>query len=410
MMKFLHCDSLEIAREKLLDSVKNWDLKTEIIKTGSSLGRVLSEDIPAEDNVPHFHRSTMDGYAVKANDLYMAAESKPVTLILKGRVDMGQPALFTIYDGECAEVDTGGMIPDGADSVVMVEFTEEFNDEKIMFYNAVSYGENVVKPGEDVKTGEFVLSRGKVIKPQDIGVLAASGVMEIPVYRPLRIFIISTGEELISPDSKPEPGQIRDVNTPALTALAIKTGFDVTGTAIIGDDIDLLEKAVRDAMIDNEIVIISGGSSQGKMDLTRKIFDNVSQNGVFTHGIALKPGKPTILSFDNKTNTLLIGLPGHPVSAMIVFDQLVNWLLQKLTGIIPAHDISATLTCNVASSPGRQSYVPVKLRLSDAGYFADPVFGKSGLISILSKADGYIEIDRNVEGLGEGHNVSVKLF
>jgi molybdopterin molybdotransferase len=208
----------------------------------------------------------------------------------------------------------------------------------------------------------------------------------------------------------PLPGQIRDVNTYALTALAAKTGFNVVGSAVLPDDKVELERALRNAMEVSDIVAVSGGSSQGKLDITREIIDSVSSPGVYTHGMAIKPGKPTILGCDDKTRTLLAGLPGHPVSAMMVFELLFGWLYREVTGCAQAPAIVARINCNVASSPGRLTCWPVRLEQVEGGYIAEPIFGKSGLITTLTKADGYFCVERDTEGLQAGQTVSVHLL
>jgi len=409
-MEFLHVDTLEAARKKLLSYAGDWVFKTETILSDLALGRILSEDIFAPDNVPHFRRSSMDGYAVLSKDTAAAGESIPVFLSVLGQIEMGESASFSINSGQCVEVATGGMIPGGADAVVMMENTEIINENEVAIYSGVSFGENVVQTGEDVKSGEILLPRGKKIQPQDVGVLVAAGIIEISVYMPLKVAIISTGDELISPDKAPKAGQIRDVNTSGLTALASKYGFEVTLKTVLPDDSSVLELNIRNAMKGCDIVIVSGGSSQGKKDLTSDIFNRVSEPGVFTHGLAIKPGKPTILGFDDFTKTMLVGLPGHPVAAMIVFELLLVWLLREIYDTPEPPAVPAKVSCNIASTAGRQSFFPAKLTWSNDGYIAEPVYGKSGLISILAKADGYFSIERDVEGLIEGQTVLVHLF
>jgi len=222
--------------------------------------------------------------------------------------------------------------------------------------------------------------------------------------------ILSTGDELAPPGHKPLPGQIRDVNTYALCALAGKNGFGVVSTAVVPDNEAALEQAVRKAMKESDIVAVSGGSSQGEKDATRTVLDRVSKPGVFTHGLAVKPGKPTILGYDEHSRTLLAGLPGHPVSAMMVFELLFSWLLREITGSAPPPAVPARLFCNVASSPGKLTCWPAKLEWTGDGYNAIPVFGKSGLITTLTKADGYFIVDRDREGLPAGDTVLVHLF
>lgn len=408
-MKLLTVDSIDSARGKLLDCVKGWKPVTEHVAILNACGRILAEDIYSKCDIPAFRRSTVDGYAVVSNDTAGASDALPVFLALQGAVEMGKPAETAIHSGQCAYVPTGGMIPDGADSMVMVEYSEPFGENGVALYEAVPFGKNVVQAGEDVRESALLLSRGTVIRPQEVGALAAAGILEIPVYAPLRLTIISTGDELVSPDRSPAPGEIRDINTYALHALATGNGYRVTGVHVLPDDGALLEQAVRTAMADSDVVVISGGSSQGRKDLTGEVVERVSTPGVLTHGVAIKPGKPTILGYDAKSATVLAGLPGHPVSAMMVFETLLSWLSDTLTGRKSPYPVPAKIACNLASSPGKTTCLPVSLQWNGDGYTAHPVFGKSGLITTLTKADGYVIIEMNKEGLKKDEAVLVHL-
>ena len=409
-MEFLKVDSVDDARRKLLSSVKDWMVPSETLAPVNACGRIAANTIYAPQDIPSFRRSTVDGYAVFAADTAAAGESIPVLLSMKGQVNIGLPASLSIGRGECAEVPTGGMLPDGADAVVMTEYAESFGESGVAMYGSVAVGENIVQVGEDARAGAVLLRRGRRILPQDVGVLAAAGITVLPVYIPPRLTILSTGDELIPPGEEPNPGQIRDVNTFTLTALAHKSGYSVVGSAVLSDDESALKSALREAMKTSDIVAVSGGSSKGAKDITRMIIDRISSPGVFTHGIAAKPGKPTILAYDSHSQTLLIGLPGHPVSAMTVFELLLGWLLREMTGSVQPPAIPARVTCNIASSPGKLTCWPAKLEWTGSEYIAEPVFGKSGLIATLTMADGYFTVDRDKEGLQSGQTVLVHLF
>ena len=409
-MEFLQVDTLERAREKLFASAENRMATEERLPLNQSLGRIAAEDILAGADIPGFRRSTVDGYAVHAVDTAAAGEGIPVFLTASGRVEMGQAVDFTIKSGECAEIATGGMLPAGADAVMMIEYAESFGPDGIALHTSVAHGENVVQIGEDAKANTLILRRGKRILPQDVGVLAAAGIVHVPVCRRPKLTIVSTGDELILPEQSPLPGQIRDVNTGALGALARKTGFEVVGAVLVKDDPQLLEQAIRAAMMKSDIVAVSGGSSQGQKDMTRAVFDRAASPGVYTHGLAVKPGKPTILGYDSPSQTLLVGLPGHPVAAMMMFELLLGWLLRKLTGSSLPPAIPARLSCPVVSSPGKLNCWPAQLTWTEAGYLAEPIFGKSGLITTLTKAEGYFTVDRDTEGLVAGQTVLVHLF
>jgi molybdopterin molybdotransferase len=277
-------------------------------------------------------------------------------------------------------------------------------------YEAAAPGAGIALAGEDVKKGALLLRRGTRIRPQEAGALSAAGITGFPVFVPLRLSIISTGDELVPPEEIPAQGKIRDVNSNALKSLALKRGYDVVSSAIVGDDEGLLEAAITKAIGMSDVVVVSGGSSKGERDGTASAIDKATKPGVFSHGLALKPGKPTILGWDEKSQTLLAGLPGHPVAAIIVFELLLLWLCDRLFERPPSFAIPARIACNVPGSPGRAVCQPVVLRLEGDSYFAEPVFGKSGMITTLTRADGYVMIDLNKEGLKKGESVMVQLF
>ena len=411
-MKLLTVDTLDEAREKILSRAKSWTLKTEMISLEEATGtgaHVLAEDVYASSDIPGFRRSTVDGYAVVAADTAGAGEAIPVYLKQAGSVLMGKPAGFSIRSGECAYVPTGGMLPAGADAVVMEEYCENSGG-SIAVYEAAAPGAGMAEAGEDLRKGELFLHRGKVIRPQEAGALAAAGITRFSVFAPLGLSLISTGDELVPPEREPGPGEIRDINTSALTALAMKRGYRMVSAQVLPDDEARLETALREAVASSDVVIISGGSSQGEKDRTAAVIDRVAKPGVFTHGLSLKPGKPTICGWDEESRTIFAGLPGHPVAAMMVFELLLGWLADKLFDKPSPFPLPARLSCNVPGSPGRTVCQPVILRAENAAYIAEPVFGKSGMITTLTRADGYILIDMNTEGLNKGEPVMVHLI
>lgn len=409
-MKLLVVDTLEVARAKMMKAIGDWKVESEEVKITEALGRVLCEDVFSSYPVPEFRRSTVDGYAVKAKDTQGATESLPAFLEVVEEVLMGQEAKSTIISGQCAYVPTGGMIPEGADAMVMVEYCESFDEDNIAVYDAVSPGRNLVGIGEDMMADTLLLTRGVVIRAQEIGALASAGIGEVRVYKLMRLTVISTGDELVDVSVRPNRGQIRDINTYALEALAKTHGFHVVRSIVLQDEEQLLKDTVKEAMLSSDMVIVSGGSSQGKKDVTAKVIDELGTPGVFTHGIALKPGKPTIGGYDTETATILIGLPGHPMAAMMVFELFGVWILEELTGKKKRKEIIATMETNVASAPGKATCQLVELIESKDGYLARPIFGKSGLITTLTKADGYTMIEVNKEGLKPGELVKVQLF
>ncbi|MCL2855599.1 MAG: molybdopterin molybdotransferase MoeA [Defluviitaleaceae bacterium] len=410
-MRFLQVDTLEDARQKLLDEAKAWLPATELLPLPQAAGRILAQDVYAANNSPHFRRSTVDGYAVIAKDVQGAGESIPSFLTVVGAVEMGKGADFAITSGQCAEIPTGGMLPQGADAVVMVEFCETFGDDEVAVYKAAAHGDHIIQIGDDMRAGALLLPKGKRLTPQDIGALAVAGAKNVSVFALPKIAFISTGDELIVPHYNPlEDGKIRESNTLSLAALAARHGYDVVQTLSVPDDQYTIKQAIKQAMEICDIVAVSGGSSQGKKDMTADIIQMVATPGVFTHGIAIKPGKPTILGHDETSRTLLVGLPGHPISAMTVFELLFGWLPPNLTGAAENFPIPAKLTTNVPGSDGKTTCCQCKLIFEDGAYTAHPIFSKSGLIATLVEASGYFLIDRGTEGLHKGDNVLVYLY
>lgn len=409
-MQLLKVDTLEEARDKLLEAVGGSWLSVCEMPLLEARERVLAEDIYGVRDIPDFCRSMVDGYAVRAKDTAGAGESIPVFLKVLGEVEIGTRARMTVTPGTCAYVPTGGMVPEGADSCVMIEYCEAFDADHIAVSQPVSPGRHVVGIGEDSRKGELLFERGRRLRPQEIGALAAEGVTHVKVYEPLKIFILSTGDELTAPGEELKEGKIYDINTPALTALAEKHGFSVSGTRTVPDVYETLRQAILDARKISDIVVISGGSSKGKKDMTARLIDELSDPGVFTHGLALKPGKPTILGMDQTSGTLMVGLPGHPVAAMAVFEMLPVWLKRKQEGSSDRPAVPAVLDGNVPGSPGRKMLLFVELKRNGGGYTASPVFGKSGLMSTMTRADGYAVIELNREGLKAGDRIWVHVF
>ncbi|MDO5135948.1 MAG: molybdopterin molybdotransferase MoeA [Eubacteriales bacterium] len=409
-MKLLKVDSLDQAREKLLREI-TWDFgKKERIPLTEARGRILGEDILAKEPLPGFVRSTVDGYAVKASDTQGASESLPVFLRILGDVEMGQEAKHVIQSGTCAYVPTGGMLPPGADAMAMVEYCELFGEEDAAVYQSVSPGKNVVQIGEDVQAGETILEAGTLLQAAQIGALAGNGISSVLVYAPLRITILSTGDELRSLEEVPGPGQIFDINTYSLTAMAQELGFLPIASRVLPDREEELRTAIKEAMAQSDLVAISGGSSQGKKDMTARLFSELSSPGVLTHGLAIKPGKPTIAAVDKASETVLLGLPGHPGAALTVFSLLGGWLERVRTGQKERPGIPALMESNVPAAPGKETYLMVKLIEAQEGFLARPVLGKSGLMRTLTGSEGYVKIPLDSEGLKKGDPVIVKLF
>ena len=379
-----------------------------------TLHRFLAEEIVAPDNLPGFNRSTMDGYAIRAEDSFGATDSLPSYLKIIGEVKMGVRPEFKINPGEAVKISTGGMLPEGANAVMMVEYTENIDDTTIEASRSISPWENVVREDEDLKTGKIILRKGHRLRPQDIGILAGIGKTNIKIYRKPKIAIISTGNEIIPAKEKPLISQVRDINSYTLGACIEEAGGAPVYRGIIKDEVILLEREIKKTIKEDkvEVVIISGGSSVGVRDVTLEVLNRLGKPGVLIHGVSVKPGKPTILAIAD--NRPIFGLPGHPISAMIIFDlfvrPLISWLQGGEYNYNFAKEIEAELTCNIVSDSGREDYVRVFLYKEGEKFYAIPILGKSGLISTMVRASGLIKIGLNIEGLEKGSKVVVNLF
>lgn len=388
-------------------------LQTEEIPLAESLGRVIAEPVISPEDIPPFSRSTMDGYAVRARDTFGSSESMPNLLTVAGKVRMGEFASQPLSSGQACEILTGGMLPPEADAVVMQEYTQRIDESTLEVMKSVAPGEHVILRGEDLKKGEQILPSGHRLRPQDVGVLAAIGRQKVLVYRKPRVAIISTGDEIVPVEETPPPGKIRDINTYTLWSAIEQNGGIPIFLGLVPDKFDDLRAKCAEGLEKADVILVSGGSSVGSRDFTAATFQSFPEGQILVHGTSISPGKPTILArVGNKT---LWGLPGHPASSLIVFWLFVRPLLQQIGGLEPhigthPQPIRARLSRNVSSAQGREDYVRVVLLGDEKGYIADPIFGKSGLISTMAKAHGIIKIDMNTEGLDKDSLVDVYLF
>ncbi len=387
-------------------------LEKQTVPLMEALGRYLAEDLISPEDLPPFARATMDGYAVQARDVFGARESEPVLLRLKGEIPMGTAPDFVLEPGEASRIATGGMLPEGADAVVMVEYTEEIG-ELVEIRRPVSPGENVILKGEDAKASEILLSQGTKLTPGKIGLLASAGITQIPVRRPPQVAIISTGDELVPPQERPAPGQIRDVNSYSLGAAVREAGGIPLLMGIIPDEIKDLFQAIKRALDQADVVLISGGSSVGVRDYTLRCLSDLPGAELICHGIAVRPGKPTILA--RVGNKAVFGLPGQMVSALLIFYLLVRPLLLHLQGAsekdLKLASVRARASRNIPSAQGREDYIRVKLyRDQDQNLWAEPIFRRSGLISSMAQADGLLRIPERNEGIYQGEEAEVFLF
>ncbi|MCK9630674.1 MAG: molybdopterin molybdotransferase MoeA [Methanoregula sp.] len=378
--------------------------KTETVPVEQSAGRVLAGDIAADVDIPGFDRSVVDGYAVRSADTTGAGNSAPSLLQCIGRVAMGtHDTNLRIGTAECTYIPTGGVLPEGADAAVMVEYTEEAGD-TILVKKTVAHGENILLRDDDFKTGEVVFHAGRRLSPQDAGVLAACGCATVMVAKKPVIGIISTGNELVPATIVPGPGQVRDANAPMLASWLREYGCEPRLCGIVKDEREAFETMIAKALPACDVILLSGGSSKDDRDMTAGVI--AGKGTVLVHGVAIAPGKPTIIGQIN--NKPVFGLPGHPASAFVVLIAIVRPLLDKMLGLdhpmLPT--MKAILAENIPSQRGREEYVRVKVEKG----VATPLFGKSGLLNTLVKSQGIIRIPAGFEGLEKGSDVEVILW
>jgi molybdopterin molybdotransferase len=372
------------------------------------VGRVLAEPALAPHDLPGFARSTVDGYAVRAADTYGASEGLPGYLEVAGEVAMGAPATVAVVPGGAVAIPTGAVLPDGADAVVMVEHTQQAMTGTVEVLRPVAPGEGMVRADEDARTGEELVPAGRPLRAQDLGLLAAAGVVRLAVLERPRVAIISTGDELVEPATpRLRAGQVRDASTVALAALIREAGGEPVVRGIVADDRSALQAALASALAVADVVVVSAGSSVGGRDETAAAVAALGPPGIWCHGLALRPGKPTLLA--ECGDVPVIGLPGNPRSALVVFRLVGMPIVRRVAGwdVVPGQpSIRAPLARDLASAAGRLDVVQVRMRDG----VATPLFGASALLSVLTAADGFVVIDEPATGLAAGTEVEVTLY
>ncbi len=400
--------------EQLLQKIGRFkSLSSESVHIEDALHRVLAEDIISPVNLPEFPRSTVDGYALKAKDTYGATEKNPTILKVVGEIQMGEISDIEIKDGEAVKVATGGLVPKGSDAVEMIEYAELVETKILHIYKSVSPLENVIQIGEDVRKGDTVLRKGCLLRPQEIGLLAGIGIAQIPVFLKPRVGIISSGDEIVPLEDVLAPGEIRDINRYTITSMVKEVGGVPSFFGIAKDRFDDIKEKIELALMDSDMVIITGGSSVGTLDLTMEVLKTFQGAEILGHGVSIRPGKPTLL-VDIRGKPFL-GLPGHPVSAMVIFHLFGKPIMKILSGLsqdtfLSKIKLRARVSCNTPSISGREDYVRVRLEEENGIIWAHPIFGKSGAISNLVNANGLIRIAMNEEGLEEGEEAEVFLI
>ena len=373
--------------------------------------RVLSQDVVSTLDIPPFNRSTVDGYAVQAQDTFGADENQPATLRVSGVVSVGEQPQVKVGKGEAAEIVTGAPMPEGADSAVMVEDTEQENDELHVF-TPVTPNENVMKRGSDIKKGEVVLKKGQVLGSSEIGVLAALGLTKVKVSKIPMVAVLSTGGEVTEPGKPLPAGKIYDINAYSISTAVVESGGKPVYFGVVADDKAALSKSLHAALASADMVITSGGVSVGPRDYTPQIVDSLGKPGIIVYGIAVKPGKPTTVGFVGEKP--VFSLPGHPTSALLIFYLLARPLIQQLAGrpVAPMKTVRAVAGSRMFSAKGRRTFVMVRLMFDEScRLIAEPVeSGASGAITTLTKADGFVEIPENEQFVDADEEVAVSLF
>ena len=400
--------------ERVLELVRTFPCVTdEVLPLDQCVGCILSQDIVSEIDLPEFNRATMDGYAVQARSTFGASESMPALFRIVGAVEMGEVPTVSVQPGEAVRIATGGMLPDGADSVVMIEHAQALDEHTLEVFKSSAPLQHVIEIGEDFRREEQILPKGSRIRPQEMGVLAALGQTHVSVYRQPTVAIISSGDEIVPIEETPSLSQLRDVNAHTLAGLIRLSGGIPLYLGIARDNFDELHSLCKNALAESDMVLISGGSSVGSRDFTMEVIQALPAAEILVHGVSISPGKPTILAASEQKP--IWGLPGQVTSTMVVFQVMVRPMLEKIGGLsedrlVAEREVSAVLSRNMASVQGREDYVRVKLVRRENQIYAEPILGKSGLIHTMVKADGLIKIDMNSEGLDKGTAVSVILF
>jgi molybdopterin molybdotransferase len=410
MPEFLKLLPIQQALQILLAQMQV-TISQERVQTINALGRVTAEAICSPIPLPQFPRSTVDGYAVRASDTFGASESLPAYLRVIGEVHMGSSPGFDINQGETGVIHTGGMLPDSCNAVVMLEYTQQVGVDTVEILRSVAVGENIIKVGEDVQTGEEVIPPGVRIRPAEIGGLAAMGITDLEVAQKPLVGIISSGDEVIPPEGSLLPGQVRDINSYSLSALIDQVGAIPRRYGVFPDQADKLEAVAAQALAECDVVVITAGSSASARDLTAKVINTLGSPGVLVHGVNIKPGKPTILAVCN--NKVVIGLPGNPVSALVIAGFFLVPVVEYLLGLsnIGAHTrLYAKLSTNIPSVAGREDWVAARLYADPSGYIVDPIFSKSNLIFNLVRANSMIRVPPDATGLSAGDVVEVQLL
>jgi putative molybdopterin biosynthesis protein len=409
--QFLEVVSAEEARARFLRHIDLAPLSGEPVPLGSTLGRVLASDVTAPIDVPPFDRANVDGCALRAADTVGASDNTPRRFRLNGEVIVcGHPPALEVMLGTATAIATGGVIPRGADAVVMIEHTEPVDEDgapAIEVRRAAAPGQFVSYAGSDIARGEVILRRGTRLSSREIGMLAACGYAEISVVRKPKVAVLSTGDELTAPGNALAPARVYDSNGAIIAAAVAEAGGEAIAFGAFPDNEAALERAMRNALADCDMVVLSGGTSKGAGDLSHRIVSKLGAPGILVHGVALKPGKPLCLAAIG--GTPLVVLPGFPTSAIFTFHAFVAPVIRAQAGLAPeaAPSIEAEVPVRIASELGRKEFVMVALVAGEAGPVAFPSAKGSGAVTSFSQADGFLEIDALAAALDAGTRARV---
>ncbi|MFV0379990.1 MAG: molybdopterin molybdotransferase MoeA [Anaerorhabdus sp.] len=395
-------DALELIKNKS-------ELESIQVKLNDSLGYYLSEDIIAKENVPDFNRSLVDGYCVKSKDVFGASLSIPAILKYQGSINMGESFNEPLKDGCCIYIPTGAKLAEGSDSIVMIEYVEDISDGFRYISKPSAPGDHITYRADDIKQNEVIICKGTKITSKIIGVLSALGYDLVNVFKKLKVGIIATGDELVETSSKLTEAKIRDINNPLLASLISEANCDVNIYGIVKDNEDKIKEAISSLKDNCDIVLISGGSSVGEKDKTLEILNSFKNSKTYFHGLALKPGKPTM--FTRIDNCDIFGLPGHPLACYFVFQTLIYpYILDRYKTKSAKVKVAAYSKVSIGSNHGREELLIVKTEKIGDKYYFSPLPSKSGMISKLAKGDAYLRIPRDKEGINENELVEITLI
>jgi len=411
MKGFMETMEVDRALAQFFEALPPFKRRHQFVPVNKAINRVLADDIVSEVDIPAFDKAAMDGFAVVASDTFGASQTSPVALRVLGEVAMGAPSRFNVGKGEAVAVTTGGPMPSGTDAVVMLEHTKKVGEVEVEVCIAVTPGDNVSRAGEDVAKGDVVLRKGMVLKPQDVGILAALGLSHVKVVVKPRVAVLSTGSELVEPGTPLQSGKTVNVNNLILSMMVAELGGVSVNLGTAGDNLDEIKDRISEGLVKADVVVITGGTSVGKTDLVPEAVNTIGKPGMIVHGVSMRPGKPTGLAVID--GIPVVSLSGYPVAAMMGFNTFVRPLILKMLGTVgePMPRVRAELIRRVASTAGVRVFLRVKVKKCVGRHVAEPLRSTgSGILSSMVQANGIVVIPEAREGFEAGEEVEVLLF